>query len=116
MDSKPGPDGFAVRVFATKDGGAKGALIQSGALEVLMFDGVLTGNHVLAAEPKQVWKFTPRELGPLHEQTSLGHGYRFALRWEEPPAHGHITVVARYVPQKGEPIFSAPSTITASVK
>jgi hypothetical protein len=116
LDGKPGADGFAVRVFLTKGGGAKGSTIQSGNLEVLMFDGVVGSDEIAAKEPKQIWKFTPRQLAPLREQTSLGNGYRFALRWDQPPTHGYITVVARYVPPKGGPVYSSPSTITATMK
>ena len=116
FDGKPGADGFAVRVFVTKGGGAKGSTIQSGALEVLMFDGVVGADAIATKEPKQIWKFTPKQLAPLREQTSLGDGYRFALRWSEAPTHGHITVLARYVPMNGEPVFSSPSTITATAK
>jgi len=116
LDGKPGADGFAVRVFVTKGGGAKGSTVQSGNLEVMMFDGVIGPEEVAAKEPNQVWKFTPRELTPLHEQTSLGDAYRFTLRWDKPPTRGHITVVARYVPTKGAPVHSAPSTIGARMK
>ena len=116
FDGKPGADGFAVRVFVTKGGGAKGATIQSGNLEVLMFDGVVGADEIATKEPKEIWKFTPRQLTPLREQTSLGVGYRFALRWNDLPTHGHITVLARYIPLKGEPVYSSPSTITATAK
>lgn len=116
FDGIPGADGFAVRIFVTKNGGAKGSTIQSGNLEVMMFDGVVGGDEIATKEPKQTWKFTPRQLTGLREQTSLGVGYRFALRWEEPPTHGHITVLARYISTKGEAVVSSPSTITATAK
>jgi len=116
LDARPGADGFAVRVFATKGGAAKGAPITAGMLEVLMFDGTAAGQELLTKQPLQVWHFTPRELISLREQTSLGTGYRFALRWKEPPSHNYITVAARYVPPKGEPVYSPPSTITTTVK
>ena len=116
LDGKPGPDGFAVRVFATKGGGAKGSTIESGNLEVMMFDGVIGADEVAAKEPKQVWKFNSRQLGHLREVTSLGNAYRFTLRWDQAPTRGHITVVARYVSPKGEPVYSSPSTITATIK
>lgn len=116
MDANPGADGFAVRIFVTKGGAAKGSPITIGTLEVLMFDGVVSADHVMADQPKQTWRFTPHQLLPLREQTSLGTGYRFALRWQEPPTHSYITVVARYVPQNGPPVYSAPSAISAAAK
>lgn len=116
MDAKPGADGFAVRVFVTQGGGAKGVPITAGAIEVLMFDGVVAGDELGVKPPQQVWKFGPNQLAPLREKTTLGTGYRFALRWENSPTRGHITVAARFVPPRGEPIYSSPSTITASSK
>ena len=116
LDGKPGADGFAVRVFTTKGGAAKGSTIDSGALEVMMVDGVIGGDEVAAREPTQVWKFTPRQLTPLREKTSLGDSYRFTLRWDKMPTRGHVTVVARYVSEKGGPVYSSPSTIPATIK
>ena len=116
MDTRPGPDGFAVRVFLTKNGGAKGTTINNGSIEVLMFDGVLALDEVQTRQPKQLWKFAPKQLSAMREQTSLGNAYRFTLRWEEPPQHGHITVLARYIPERGQPIYSSPSSITASMR
>src|SRR3954467_10285257 len=75
LDGKPGADGFAVRVFVTKNGGAKGATVENGNLEVLMFDGVIGADEIAAKEPNQVWKFTPRQLSSLREQASLGSSY-----------------------------------------
>jgi hypothetical protein len=116
MDSKPGPDGFAVRVFVTKGGSAKGSVINSGLLEILMFDGIVGADDVAALPPMQVWKFSPKQLAVLREQTSLGNGYRFALRWQNPPSKSHITVAARYIPPQGEPLYSAPSAIASAVR
>ena len=116
MDTRPGPDGFAVRVFVTKQGGAKGTTIRNGAIEVLMFDGVLGLEEIQTKQPTQLWKFTPKQLAAMREQTSLGNAYRFTLRWDEPPRHGHITVLARFVPERGEAIYSSPSSITAATR
>lgn len=116
MDTRPGPDGFAVRVFVTKNGGAKGATINNGSIEVLMFDGVIGVDEIQSKQPTQLWRFTARQLPAMREQTSLGNAYRFALRWDQPPRHGHITVLARYLPERGEPTYSSPSSITASIR
>jgi hypothetical protein len=115
LDGKPGADGFAVRIYANKSGGAKGASITSGTLEILMFDGVVGAADLQNQPPQQTWKFTARQLSRSEETTSLGRGYKFALRWDQMPKRNHITVIARYVPAKGPPIYSSSSTITASV-
>ena len=116
MDTRPGPDGFAVRVFVTKSGGAKGTTINNGSIEVLMFDGVIGAGEIQTSQPTQLWKFTAKQLSAMRERTSLGNAYRFALRWDERPQHGHITVLARYLPEHGQPVYSSPSSITASAR
>jgi hypothetical protein len=116
LDGIPGADGFAARVYATKDGGSKGSELDAGVLEILMFDGVIGGEELANTPPAQSWKFGPKQLAHFKEKNSLGTGYRFALRWQRPPTRGHITVVARYVSPKGEYIYSSPSTISSASK
>jgi hypothetical protein len=115
MDGKPGPDGFAIRVFVTQRNQSKGSPLNNGDLEIMMFDGVLSAAEVLEQTPLQSWKFTSRQISPNREITSLGTGYRFALRWDTAPKRGYITVVARCIPPAGDPVYSSPSTIAAPV-
>jgi len=116
LDNRPGADGFAARVYAVKADRAKGVSVENGKVEVLMFDGVISVDEVITKPPTQTWSYAPRELKALAEQSSLGQGYRFVLRWNEAPKKGHITIVARYVPEKGQAVYSAPSSITAAAK
>jgi hypothetical protein len=116
LDGQPGSDGFIIRIFVTQAGSAKGARVSEGAIETLMFDGVIGEEEILTKPPAQSWKFPASELAQFSERTQLGEAYRLALRWNQPPQRGHLTVVARYVPEKGAPIYSAPSTITASAR
>ena len=116
LDDKPGPDGFAVRVYASRADRARGLAVNSGAIEFLAYDGI-ANDSFSGREPLKTWRFTTKEL-PAHEaQTSLGMGYRFVLRWDEnKPARDHITVLARYVPKSGPPVYSAPSAISSRLK
>lgn len=116
LDDKPGPDGFAVRLYASRSDRARGLAVNSGAIEILAFDGI-ANDGFSERQPLKTWRFTTKEL-PAHEaQTSLGMGYRFVLRWEEnKPTRDHITVLARYVPDSGRPVFSAPSAISSRLK
>lgn len=116
LDNKPGADGFGVRVFITKAGSVKGAALQSGSLEILMFDGVVDSAEAASQTSQQIWKFTARELAQYRDQSSLGVGYQLTLRWNEAPKRRNITAVARYVPPKGSPIYSAPSAISSASK
>lgn len=116
LDEKAGPDGFAVRLYASRADRARGLAVNSGAIEIMVFDGIARDNFS-TREPLKTWRFTPKEL-PMHEaETSLGMGYRFVLRWDEKaPTRDHITVLARYVPKSGPPVYSAPSAISARLK
>jgi hypothetical protein len=114
FDGAPGSDGFAIRIYATQNGEPKGSPIRQGEIEIWMFDGVVENDRLLSTPPTQTWKFNPRELNQHVEQTSLGFGYKFALRWNKAPAHGHITVVARHSSSKSAPIYSSASVITAA--
>jgi hypothetical protein len=114
FDGAPGSDGFAIRIYATQNGEPKGSPIRNGEVEIWMFDGVVENDRILSIPPTQTWKFTPREISRFAEKTSLGSGYKFALRWTKPPTHGHITVVARHSTPKSFPIYSSASVITAA--
>jgi hypothetical protein len=116
LDNRPGSDGFAARVYAVKGGRAKGVPIQNGKIEIWMFDGVISVDDVFKMPPTQSWSFTPRDLQQFSEKSTLGQGYRFVLRWNQQPTRGHITIVARYLPEKGEPVFSSPSAINSAAK
>jgi hypothetical protein len=117
FDGKRGPDGFAVRVYMSSSGRAKGVPITSGSLEILMFDGlpVLPGGNL--GTPKRVWTFTPADLKPYAEKTAIGIGYRFALQWESSvPSGNRITVFARWKRARGNTITSDPSTISTVLR
>src|SRR5436190_20962251 len=62
LDGLPGPDGFAIRLFVTQPNSTKGAPIKKGALEILMYDGVISTDNLLATPPAQTWKYTGRDL------------------------------------------------------
>lgn len=117
LNGQPGADGFAVRIFVTKSGSAKGVPISEGSIEALMFDGVVRYDEILTNAPTQKWSFNAKQLMPFRERSQLGDGYRLVLRWNEAPKHGHITVIARYLPPKDRPpIYSSPSTITSAIQ
>ena len=117
LDDRPGPDGFALTLYASNGRQARGMEIQSGTLEILMFDGSPALGATSAPAARRVWKFSAAELNAFQARTALGVGYRLALRWEEtPPSGNRITVLARHLPAKGPPITSGPSSITVVVK
>ncbi|HAM73689.1 MAG TPA: hypothetical protein DCM86_18805 [Verrucomicrobiales bacterium] len=113
LDDKPGPDGIAVRVYASAVGKARGIPIRSGTLEIQMFDGVLKPGEPISQAPRRSWKFKADQLRSIASTSQLGVGYRFALAWQDtPPAGSHVSVLARYLPPKGAPLQSPPSGIS----
>lgn len=108
-------EGFAVRVFASGRHSAKGMAIRQGTLEILMFDGALGAVNPRAMKPARVWTFSAARLEAHASESALGVGYQFVLNWAgAAPAQNRVTILARYAPPQGAPVFSAPSTIPIS--
>ncbi len=117
IDQLPGPDGVAVRVYASSGERAKGVTIKKGLLEILMYDGAMTEINPANQTPLRTWSFQPEQLKAGSGSSSLGVGYRFVLPWEQNvPTLGRVTVLARYTAPKGRPIYSSPSGISVTAK
>jgi hypothetical protein len=87
MDQEPGPDGFALRVYASNGRAATGIPIKAGRLEIVMTDG---GKPKAGEEPKplKVWTYDAVALKAHAVKSSIGWGYRFGLAWNEArPTH-----------------------------
>ena len=117
LDREPGLDGFEVRVYGSSADKAKGLAITRGALEILMFDGVVKESGIGSATPLKIWIYAPSELKPFATTSTLGLGYRMALRWgTNTPSYASITVVARHLVPKMDPIYSSSSVVAVSTK
>jgi len=117
FDRTVGADGFVVRVFGSSHARAKGLPVRSGMIEILMYDGTFREGTQTASKPTKVWSFPASKLSDYSTESSLGLGYQFALKWEtSKPTQNRITVVARYVPPTGPPIYSVPSVIPVPSK
>lgn len=112
VDGRPGPDGFGVRLYASHRRAKEATPIESGTLELMMFDGRLAGGELEAATPLKTWRFAAQELKARAQKTEIGTSYRFILSWgAQRPTKGTITIVARYEPLRGRPVRSGPGTI-----
>jgi hypothetical protein len=117
LDGKPGADGFGARVYASSRRSAVGTILSEGQLEITMYDGVVRPEDLSKAKPLRTWTYSPAELKPHAQKTSIGIGYRFALAWATPPPHEErITVIARYLAPDGVHIPSAPGTIPIALR
>lgn len=117
FDQVPGVDGFAVKVYAGSSQVPKSVRITDGRLEILMFDGVLSGTDFAATPPLRIWTYPAAALKKFEIVTSIGTGYQLTPQWGEArPTRDKITVVARYTSAAGATIYSAPSSISAAVR
>ena len=115
FDQKPGPDGFVIKVFASNRQRPKPLEIESGRIEILMFDGAPGTAEGASFEPKRVWNYTAQELRGLEVRSSIGIGYQITAIWgEAKPAGNKISVVVRYTGPSGGSVVSAPSVISVS--
>ena len=115
LDEHPGPDGFALKVFAMTSRSSKGGILRAGELEILMFDGALREGSPFPAQPRKAWKFTAKELRAHETHSTLGTAYEFLLRWEtNAPAAPRITVLARHRDRQNALTSSSSSIIAVS--
>ncbi len=117
LDRRPGADGFAVQVYATRLGKAKTQPIRTGALEILLLDGVVALPSVGEQVPLRIWRFEAAELGAQAVDTAIGTGYRLTLAWgSDGPTLPMFSVVARHVQPDLSPVYSAPSAVSSAVR
>lgn len=117
LDAVPGPDGIVIKVFAVDERQAKPGAIESGTLEVLMFDGSFDAARLAANQYRHLWSFTANQLKPYEFTSTIGTGYNLTLPWgNDRPREDRISVVVRYRSPQGKLIYSAPSAITVNTQ
>jgi hypothetical protein len=117
FDQTPGPDGFIVKVYAASARQPKPVPIESGKIEVMMFDGSPDLHGAGLGRPLRVWNFTAEDLKPFEIHTSIGIGYQLAPLWgDAKPTGNKVSVIVRYTSPKGATITSAPSIIGVGVR
>ncbi len=115
FDDVPGADGFVLKIFPGSRQHPQPIPIESGTIEVLMFDGVFRKDASDPVNPRQTWKYTAAELKRFEMVTSIGTGYQIALPWgEAKPTQDRISVIVRYGSPQGANILSAPSVISVT--
>lgn len=113
LDSEPGVDGFAIKVYAVDASRPKTQPIQDGTLDILMYDGLLREITPDTSRYRRVWSFSADQLKAHAFATAIGMGYRFTLAWEsDKPRDDKISIVVRYRPVHGPDVYSASSSIS----
>ena len=102
IDERPGADGIPVMVLLYDRARGSEPRPVNGALELLLFEGNLTGSDSLDAKPFQVWRFGGQDLRPRLSRSLFGWGYELLLEWgRRVPSSDYVTLAARYLPPKG---------------
>jgi hypothetical protein len=115
LDSEPGADGFVVKIYAVRQQEPKPAPLKEGSVEILMYDGTISGRIPDDARPLRTWKFTATELSQYQFRTAIGIGYSLKVEWgEQRPTKDRVTIAARYLPAKGSPVTSAAHSIAVA--
>ena len=113
LDDRPGADGVVMKLFAANRANPRTLPIRSGTLEIAAYPG--TPSLTALPPPFHLWTFSPAELVPHEFTTALGTGYSLVLNWmPKLLPSDRVTVIARYLPADGNPVTSAPNSITAA--
>ena len=114
LDGLPGPDTVAVKIYAGNLRESKPVPITSGKVELFMFDGLLR-KSTNAPTPLHTWSFTAKQLKRYEYRASIGTGYELTASWTtNKPRASKATLISRYTPDSGSPIYSAPGTISVT--
>ena len=112
LDGRPGPDGVALKLYASHATNPKAIRIRDGTIEILLFDGTFHGR----TNPPPILRtavFTPAELRLNEFKSNIGYGYDLTLRWgTNLPTQRLMSVGARYTSPDGRPIVTRTSSGT----
>jgi len=116
-DNVPGPDGLLVRVMlyqiTDRSRGAVRAVTVKGELEFVLYEGKVGATELFARQAFQIWRYPPEDLRKYRVRTMGLWGYGIPLAWDlRAPKTGNVTLIARYTPPKGRPVYSAPLLIS----
>ena len=115
LDARPGPDGFALKLFAVGPRDPKSVRLPGGTVELSLYDGLVTGGETNPPAPLRSWTFTPAQLKQFEQEAVIGVHYQFTLRWNSPgPTQERVTVMGRYHEPGGRVVAAAPSVVSVS--
>ena len=108
LDSRPSSDGIEVKIYAASSELPKAQPIRQGYLDFLLYDGLVRAGIGETNPPLHIWSFSPADLASRVFTSAVGTGYFFTLNWaKDRPQSNKISVMARYRPPQGPPVYSA---------
>lgn len=113
MDGRPGYDGLVCEVRFYRIDEARSVPV-TGMLELSLYEGRVARIDMGQVKPFCAVTYTRRELLGMEGTDRFGLlSYRIPLPWgPKPPAASVITLVVRYIPPRGRPVFSDPTSIS----
>lgn len=108
-----GPVGVQVQVFFyTNPAGEPESATVSGTLQMIMFDGPIKNEDIPVTKPLLTWTFTRQQLS-MRLIKSMGLWcYLLPLEWgDKPPKSNSVTIIARYNPPNGPPMYSSQASV-----
>lgn len=113
LDNVQGADGVRLQVYLFQYAQAE-PVTAAGTLEFLLFDRKLGSGEAYAAEPFHAWSFQGETLAKYLARSMIGWNYSVELRWgdDKRPASATVTVLVRYTPPAGQPVYSSPVMIS----
>ena len=105
-DGRPGPDGLMVLVLLFRQSRALPMTVR-GTIEFSLYQGVVSTDEISDVKPAYSWLFQGARLQACQTRTVWGWGYTMRLGWgSAAPTASSVTLLVRYVPEKGAPLRS----------
>jgi hypothetical protein len=108
------PEGIRVRVMLFRSDQPQ-PVVGEGGLDFLLYLGKSGEVDPAKTPPFHLWSYTSPELEPFLSRNIVGWGYSMTLGWgAHVPTSPTVTVIVRYRPFIGDPIYAKPVTIVVS--
>jgi len=115
-DGRPGADGLQVSVLLFRPGEGLPVTVR-GALECVVYEGIIRGDQLTDARPWRSWRFGPDDLRQRVVRTAYGWGYAVILPWGPTgPGTSSVTLVVRYHPPEGPAVASQATVVPVTAK
>lgn len=109
LDDEPSPDGVKLTLMFYRDEKSQSVAV-GGTVDVMLFEGTVARREIAATSPFHVWSFTGSQMQRFLTRIYGVWAYSMTLTWgQQVPSGGRsnrITLVARYRPPRGEPVWS----------
>jgi hypothetical protein len=108
------PEGVRVRVMMFRSDQPQ-PVVGEGGVDFLLYLGKSGEIDPTKTQPFQLWSYTSPELEPSLGRNIVGWGYSMTLGWgPHVPTSPTVTLIVRYRPFVGDPVYARPVTIVVA--